>query len=60
MVGATVLVDGRIAGMWRRDGQAVTVEMFELCSRTTKSSLEGEADDLARFLGLESVRLIFG
>ena len=50
----TVLIDGRIAGLWRlqrtRTIAHVEVDMFQRLSRTHRRTLEAEADDIGRFL----------
>ena len=52
----TVLVDGRIAGLWkldRRTGNAdLRVTLFDDLSRNHRALLEREADDMSRFLAL--------
>ena len=51
-----VLVDGRVAGVWRTDRQArrlrVTVERFVPISAAARAGLAEEADDVGRFLGI--------
>lgn len=55
-----VLVDGRVVGVWghERRGRilSVDVEGFRPLSSTVRARIEGEADDLGRFLGVEEVR----
>jgi hypothetical protein len=54
-ISPVLLVDGAIAGVWsykiQRKELAVTVEVFERISRTVKTSIEGESESLAEFLG---------
>ncbi len=40
----TFLVDGRVAGAWRYDGDRVVLEPFEKISRTTRRELADEAE----------------
>jgi hypothetical protein len=55
-----VLVDGRVVGTWRRqrrgDRLDVALEPFEELSEAALSSLRREAADVARFLGVASMR----
>jgi hypothetical protein len=50
----TLLVDGRIAGLWRlvrkRYAAEVEVTSFESLTRAQSRALEAEADDVSRFL----------
>ena len=56
-----VLVDGRIVGTWWRqrsgDRLDVALELFEEVSEETANVLEGEAAEVARFLGAASLRV---
>jgi len=51
-----LVVDGRVVGTWRLQrtagGLAVTVEPFEAIPRNVQPRLEGEAQDVGRFFGL--------
>lgn len=53
----TVMVGGRVAGTWRLDSRArtarLTVEPFTTLRRGSREGLRAEAEDLARFLGVE-------
>ncbi|MGI5237158.1 DNA glycosylase AlkZ-like family protein [Dactylosporangium sp. CA-139066] len=54
MVAATLLVDGRVAGLWRRAGRKVTLQPFEgphALPAEVRAALEAEVADLSRFLG---------
>jgi hypothetical protein len=52
-----VVVAGRVAGTWRLESRArtarLTVEPFTTLPRGSRDGLRAEADDLARFLGVE-------
>ena len=65
MVQPALLVDGRVAGTWRRQRRrerlTVQVEPFEPLDRAVMPGLEAEAADLGRFLGAEAtVALVEG
>jgi len=45
------LLDGLVAGLWRRDGDRIVLEPFAPIPRTAKRELEAEADRLAAWLG---------
>ena len=53
----TVAVDGRVVAVWRGERAkgtlAVTVEPFGRLGRAVRAGIAAEADDVARFLGLE-------
>jgi hypothetical protein len=51
----TVLVDGRVVGTWalERSKGKVRVSPFAPLSRSVRDEIDGEIDDLARFLGRE-------
>jgi hypothetical protein len=51
VIRASVLVDGRIAGLWRVDRDRLVVTPFETYSARTRRAVESEAADVARFLG---------
>jgi len=54
MVAATLLVDGRVAGLWRRAGRRVVLAPFDgpaALPAAVREGLEAEVADLARFLG---------
>ena len=57
MIKPAVLVGGRIAGTWRLESRArtarLTVEPFTALPRGGRDGLRAEADDVARFLGLD-------
>lgn len=57
IVHATVIVNGRIVGLWssrrQRGGLEVMVEPFEEFDAEVRTGLEVEVADLARFLGAE-------
>jgi hypothetical protein len=57
-----LLVDGRVAGTWRRrrsgDGLDIVIEPFERLGDAVRPELEREAQDVGRFLGAASVRLL--
>jgi hypothetical protein len=53
MVAATLLVGGRVAGLWRRAGRKVTLQPFDgpgALSAEVRAALEAEVADLSRFL----------
>ena len=54
--GRTVLVDGRVVGMWKSKRQknhlGVIVEPFDELISKLYEALEAEVTDLARFLGM--------
>jgi Winged helix DNA-binding domain len=54
LIRPTVVVDGRIAGTWRKRSGDIEVKPFEPLDRT---ALEAEVADMARFLGAD-LRLI--
>ncbi len=58
---ATVLVDGRVVGTWRREdkGRPLIIQLrpFQKLSRSTMAAIEGEAKDLARFLNMPSAEV---
>ncbi len=45
-----LLVDGRAAGLWRRDRGAVVQEPFAPLGAATQAALDAEAEDVRRFL----------
>jgi hypothetical protein len=47
----TFLVDGRVAGSWRREGGKVRLEPFAPLPRTARRDVEDEAARLAAFHG---------
>jgi hypothetical protein len=47
----TFLVDGIVAGLWRRDGDRIVLEPFAPLPRTARRELEDEARRLAAWLG---------
>jgi hypothetical protein len=49
-VAQTFLVDGFVAGIWRRDRDRVVLEPFGRIARTARAELEDEARQLAEFL----------
>ncbi|WP_345131037.1 winged helix DNA-binding domain-containing protein [Dactylosporangium darangshiense] len=54
MVAATLLVGGRVAGLWRRAGRKVALQPFDgpdALPAEARAALEAEVTDLARFLG---------
>ncbi|MEU3622931.1 hypothetical protein BS329_39960 [Amycolatopsis coloradensis] len=59
MIAPTVLVDGRIAGVWYTKRTAkqtkVVIEPFAALTRTAITGLESEVDDYGRFLGEPAV-----
>jgi hypothetical protein len=48
---STFLVDGHVAGTWRRDGGRVELEAFERLPREARHELEDEAERLGAFMG---------
>jgi hypothetical protein len=53
MVSATLLLDGRVAGLWHRAGRKVVLQPFDgadALPAETRAALEAEVADLARFL----------
>lgn len=62
MLRATLLVDGRLAGIWKtrslKGGLRVEVAPFEPLPERALAALEGEAADLGRFLGQEAEAVI--
>lgn len=63
-ISQTVLVDGRVAGVWthRRRGRrlAVHVRPFGRLDQDVVASIRAEAGDLARFLGMSEADLRVG
>lgn len=57
-----LLVDGRVAGTWRRTIRARTVRVEVVCSprvtRRLRAALDAEAEAFGRFLGRTSEVLI--
>jgi len=54
MIAATLLVDGRVAGLWRRAGRKVTLQPFDgpsALAGEVRDALEADVEDLSRFLG---------
>lgn len=49
----TVLVDGRVVGVWKldRDKHRVLVQPFDTLPRGCRDGLQAEAEDIGRFLG---------
>jgi hypothetical protein len=47
---ATVLVDGRVAGTWRREDGAIRLQPFEPLDGATRRALADEAEGLAAFV----------
>ena len=45
----TVLVDGAVAGVWRRERDRVDVQLFTDVSRAVRAEIDAEADGLAAF-----------
>ena len=58
LVHPALLVDGRVLGRWRvarnRNAAEVVVEPFQALGRDVRRLLQVEADDVARFLGVEA------
>ena len=58
-----VLVDGRVRGTWRheRKGRRITlrIEPFRRFSAEVQDAIEGEGQDLGRFLEVDEVSLTF-
>ena len=56
-----LLVDGRVAGTWRRRGRAarlqIELEPFEELPAAALAALERDADDVGRFLGFRPDRV---
>jgi hypothetical protein len=52
MIYPTLVVDGRVAGVWtlHRSAQRVTVRVFGSLRAAERRALAAEVDDLARFL----------
>lgn len=57
MLHPTLLVDGRLSGVWskkqRRDTLLLKLEPFEEIDPNLRPILDAEAEDIARFLGLK-------
>ena len=57
VIQAAVLVDGRVAGLWRLQGtgrrRRLVVEAFTRLSRPMHRAIGAEADDIGRFLGAD-------
>ncbi|WP_238018287.1 winged helix DNA-binding domain-containing protein [Dactylosporangium sp. AC04546] len=51
MVGATILAEGRVAGLWRRAGRRVALEPFAPLPAGVRAAVPAEVADLGRFLG---------
>ncbi|GAA3451125.1 winged helix DNA-binding domain-containing protein [Dactylosporangium matsuzakiense] len=54
MIAATMLADGRVAGVWQRSGRKVVLQPFggrASLSARAREELEVEVTDLSRFLG---------
>ncbi|GAA3296222.1 AlkZ family DNA glycosylase [Dactylosporangium vinaceum] len=54
MIAATMLADGRVAGVWQRSGRKVVLQPFGgrgSLSARAREELEAEVTDLSRFLG---------
>jgi hypothetical protein len=51
MIRASVLVDGRIAGMWQVVSDTLTITPFEALTARTRRAADRDAADVARFLG---------
>lgn len=55
ILNATVLVDGRLVGVWHLDRTAkrarVVIELFETLSEEIQQAIQDEAEDIGRFLG---------
>jgi hypothetical protein len=49
-VAQTILVDGRVAGIWRADGRRVRLEAFAPLPRTVRREVEDEAGRVEAFL----------
>ena len=51
----TVLVNGRVVGVWKADWNArrLTVQPFDTLPRGSREGLQAEAEDIGRFLGRE-------
>src|ERR671935_277355 len=52
----TFLVDGRVAGTWRYEGERVRLEPFERIPREARAELAEEAERLAEFIRTGSAR----
>ncbi|GAA0690471.1 winged helix DNA-binding domain-containing protein [Kitasatospora atroaurantiaca] len=46
-----LVVDGRVLGTWRKDGDTLVVERFARLPAAARPGLEAEAADIGRFLG---------
>jgi Winged helix DNA-binding domain len=55
-VKATVLVDGRVAGVWKVERSALTVEVFGRLRKAATKEVEREAEALLRFLEPDAKR----
>jgi hypothetical protein len=57
LLAPSVIVDGRVIGIWRRelsrDAVSLLIDCFEPASATTKRAIVGAAERYAAFLGLE-------
>lgn len=54
MIAATLLVDGRVAGVWRRAGRRVALQPFDGADAlpgAVREALEADVADVGRFLG---------
>jgi hypothetical protein len=62
IIRATVLVDGRVAGIWRIDRRRgrLVVESFAGLPGAPIAALDAEVDDIARFLGLDLALTMVG
>ncbi|MFD3722381.1 winged helix DNA-binding domain-containing protein [Streptomyces sp. NPDC058674] len=49
----TLLVDGFVAGLWKKDGDLVTVELFDRASAADKQEIVAEAELLVTGMGEE-------
>jgi hypothetical protein len=59
IVPATILVNGRVAGIWRVDDSVLTISPFARLSKKDSATLLSAGGRLARFLGAEpDVRLL--
>jgi len=60
----TVLVDGRVTGIWNhklgRDRLVITVEKFGAMARNVTAGIRVEAQRLGQFLGMQNVDVKFG
>ena len=46
----TFLVDGAVAGIWKRDGKRVRLKPFGRLRRSDRDELEAEAERLAEYI----------